>query len=170
MPLKITTASDLNDIVSILSAGKVRFRTVMKSVQGQVIRDTSEIFPQNCQTPKLWSLLNPEFSPLGSWEKRLVWVNLATQNRIWCIFSRHTIFISYLFHRGTAFSKPRVVELSWSHWENEMLHLLTGTNENGRPGRTTSVPLPAQTGHSASSLGSVSCWLMFPLCLSSFFD
>ena len=127
-------------------------------------------FPQNCQTPKLWSLLNPGFSPLGSWEKRLVWVNLATQNRIWCIFSRHTIFISYLFHRGTAFSKPRVVELSWSHWENEMLHLLTGTNENGRPGRTTSVPLPAQTGHSASSLGSVSCWLMFPLCLSSFFD
>ena len=45
MPLKITTASDLNDIVSILSAGKARFRTVMKSVQGQVIRDTSEIFP-----------------------------------------------------------------------------------------------------------------------------
>lgn len=38
MPLKITIASDLNDIVSILCAGKVRFRTVMKSVQGQVIK------------------------------------------------------------------------------------------------------------------------------------
>ena len=53
MPLTTTTTSDLNDIVSILSAGKVRFRTVMKSVQGQVIRDTSGIFPQNCQTPNL---------------------------------------------------------------------------------------------------------------------
>lgn len=53
MPLKITTASDLNDSVSILSTGKVRFRTVMKSVQGQVIRDTSQNFLQNCQTPNL---------------------------------------------------------------------------------------------------------------------
>lgn len=53
MPLKTTKVSDLNGIMSILGAGKVRFRTVMKFVQGQVIRNTSEIFSQNCQTPKL---------------------------------------------------------------------------------------------------------------------
>ena len=51
-----------------------------------------------------------------------------------------------------------------------MLNLLIGPNENGSPGRTTSVPLLAHMGHSASSLGSVRCWVMFPLCLSSFFD
>lgn len=121
MPRAYITSFKLHGTVFILNVGKLRFKIVMKSAHSQLISDAWEIVPYNCPTPNLWSLLyNIQDSVLWGLRK-LGWFGVTWLFRRG--FDAYILGMQHFFTLGSTFFKPRVVGVSWSCGEDEMLDL-----------------------------------------------